>query len=136
MKRGDYGCGVFENLELRDFAVDNCEEVHMRIVESNAGRFRPHPFCEQHDHVLALSDKSVSFEMFACDNLARPLYKFDECFVPYLFTEEAVYEIVPKENADLGLPMGIAHCFGRLMMRDRLWHCGGRTSSSRTLTGI
>jgi anthranilate 1,2-dioxygenase small subunit len=39
---------------------------------------------------------------------------------PDLFTEEAVYEIVPKENADLGLPMGIVHCFGRPMMRDRI----------------
>jgi hypothetical protein len=24
---------------------------------------------------------------------------------------------VPKENSDLGLPMGIMHCFGRPMMR-------------------
>jgi anthranilate 1,2-dioxygenase small subunit len=39
---------------------------------------------------------------------------------PELFTEDGVYEIVPKENADLGLPMGIIHCFGRPMMRDRI----------------
>jgi len=39
---------------------------------------------------------------------------------PDLFTEDGVYEIVPKENADLGLPMGIVHCFGRPMMRDRI----------------
>jgi anthranilate 1,2-dioxygenase small subunit len=39
---------------------------------------------------------------------------------PDLFTEDGVYEIVPKENADLGLPVGIMHCFGRLMMRDRI----------------
>ena len=39
---------------------------------------------------------------------------------PELFTEDCVYEIVPKENADLGLPMGIMHCFGRPMMRDRI----------------
>jgi anthranilate 1,2-dioxygenase small subunit len=39
---------------------------------------------------------------------------------PDLFTEDAVYEIVPKENADLGLPVGIIHCFGRPMMRDRI----------------
>jgi anthranilate 1,2-dioxygenase small subunit len=39
---------------------------------------------------------------------------------PELFTEDAIYEIVPKENADLGLPMGIMHCFGRPMLRDRI----------------
>jgi anthranilate 1,2-dioxygenase small subunit len=39
---------------------------------------------------------------------------------PNFFTEECVYEIVPKENADLGLPMGIMHCFGRAMLRDRI----------------
>jgi len=39
---------------------------------------------------------------------------------PDLFTENCVYEIVPKENADLGLPMGIMHCFGRAMLRDRI----------------
>ena len=27
---------------------------------------------------------------------------------------------MPKENADLGLPMGIMHCFGRAMLRDRI----------------
>jgi anthranilate 1,2-dioxygenase small subunit len=39
---------------------------------------------------------------------------------PELFMENGVYEILPKENADLGLPMGIMHCFGRAMMRDRI----------------
>ena len=39
---------------------------------------------------------------------------------PDLFTDECTYEIVPKENADLGLPVGIMHCFGRPMMRDRI----------------
>src|SRR5215470_10185663 len=39
---------------------------------------------------------------------------------PDLFTEDGVYEIIPKENADLGLPAGILHCFGRPMMRDRI----------------
>jgi anthranilate 1,2-dioxygenase small subunit len=39
---------------------------------------------------------------------------------PDLFTEDSVYEIVPKENADLGLPVGIMHCFGRSMLRDRV----------------
>jgi anthranilate 1,2-dioxygenase small subunit len=39
---------------------------------------------------------------------------------PELFMEDAIYEIVPKENADRGLPMGIMHCFGRPMLRDRV----------------
>jgi anthranilate 1,2-dioxygenase small subunit len=39
---------------------------------------------------------------------------------PELFTEDGIYEIVPKENADRGMPMGIMHCFGRPMMRDRI----------------
>ena len=39
---------------------------------------------------------------------------------PDLFTEDGVYEIVPKENADLDLPVGIMHCFGRSMMHDRI----------------
>jgi len=39
---------------------------------------------------------------------------------PNLFTEDGVYEVVPKENADLGLSIGIMHCFGRPMMRDRI----------------
>jgi anthranilate 1,2-dioxygenase small subunit len=39
---------------------------------------------------------------------------------PDLFTEDCIYEIVPKENVDLGLPMGIVHCFGRAMLRDRI----------------
>jgi anthranilate 1,2-dioxygenase small subunit len=39
---------------------------------------------------------------------------------PELFTEDAVYEVVPKENADLGLAVGLMHCYGRPMMRDRV----------------
>lgn len=39
---------------------------------------------------------------------------------PDFFLEEGVYEILPKENVDLGLPAGVMHCFGRAMMRDRI----------------
>lgn len=39
---------------------------------------------------------------------------------PNLFTEECVYEIVPKENEDLGLPVGVMHCFSQAMLRDRI----------------
>src|SRR5258705_3263857 len=37
-----------------------------------------------------------------------------------LFTEDGVYEIVPKENEDRGLPIRIMHCFARSMLRDRV----------------
>jgi anthranilate 1,2-dioxygenase small subunit len=39
---------------------------------------------------------------------------------PTLFTEDCTYEIVPKENADLGLPIGIIHCTNQRMLRDRV----------------
>ncbi|WP_186190065.1 anthranilate 1,2-dioxygenase small subunit AndAd [Burkholderia gladioli] len=39
---------------------------------------------------------------------------------PEMFTEDCLYEIVPKENADLGLPIGIIHCSNRRMLRDRV----------------
>jgi anthranilate 1,2-dioxygenase small subunit len=39
---------------------------------------------------------------------------------PEFFTDDGIYEIIPKENADLGLSIGIMHCFGRPMMRDRI----------------
>jgi len=39
---------------------------------------------------------------------------------PTLFTEDCVYEIVPKENADMGLPVGIIYCTNQKMLRDRV----------------
>ncbi|MFT4045660.1 MAG: anthranilate 1,2-dioxygenase small subunit AndAd [Solimonas sp.] len=39
---------------------------------------------------------------------------------PQLFTEDAHYEIVPAENADAGLPIGIIYCDSRGMMEDRV----------------
>lgn len=39
---------------------------------------------------------------------------------PEFFVEECLYEIVPKENADLGLEIGIMRCENRRMMRDRV----------------
>ena len=39
---------------------------------------------------------------------------------PTLFTEECLYEIVPKENADMGLPIGIIYCNNQRMLRDRV----------------
>ncbi|NKF22625.1 anthranilate 1,2-dioxygenase small subunit AndAd [Solimonas marina] len=39
---------------------------------------------------------------------------------PPLFTEDARYEIVPAENADAGLPIGVIFCDSRGMMEDRV----------------
>ena len=37
-----------------------------------------------------------------------------------LFTEDCLYEIVPRENADMGLPIGLIHCPNARMLRDRV----------------
>jgi anthranilate 1,2-dioxygenase small subunit len=39
---------------------------------------------------------------------------------PTLFTEDCLYEIVPKENADMGLPIGVIYCTNQKMLRDRV----------------
>jgi anthranilate 1,2-dioxygenase small subunit len=39
---------------------------------------------------------------------------------PGFFTEDAVYQIITRENFDAGLPMGIMYCEGRGMMSDRV----------------
>ena len=37
-----------------------------------------------------------------------------------MFVEDCLYEIVPKENADMGLPIGLIHCTNGRMLRDRV----------------
>lgn len=39
---------------------------------------------------------------------------------PALFTEDCLYEIVSKENEDLGLPAPVIHCDNVRMLRDRV----------------
>jgi 3-phenylpropionate/cinnamic acid dioxygenase small subunit len=46
----------------------------------------------------------------------------DACDVerwPEFFTEDAVYRITARENADAGLPVGLVYAEGRAMLRDR-----------------
>ena len=38
---------------------------------------------------------------------------------PQFFTEDAIYRITGRENADAGLPVGLVYCEGIGMMRDR-----------------
>ena len=37
---------------------------------------------------------------------------------PELFTEDCLYEVVPRENVNHVLPGGVMRCFGRPMLRD------------------
>ena len=37
-----------------------------------------------------------------------------------LFTPDCFYEIIPKENADSGLPIGLVYCDNQRMLRDRV----------------
>lgn len=39
---------------------------------------------------------------------------------PDFFIDDCLYEIVPRENADMGLPVGIIHCSNKSMLRDRV----------------
>jgi anthranilate 1,2-dioxygenase small subunit len=39
---------------------------------------------------------------------------------PEMFVEDCLYEIIPKENADLGLPAPLIHCDNKRMLRDRV----------------
>jgi len=38
---------------------------------------------------------------------------------PHFFTEDAVYRITGRDNADAGLPVGLVYCEGMGMLRDR-----------------
>ncbi|WP_418921650.1 aromatic-ring-hydroxylating dioxygenase subunit beta [Delftia tsuruhatensis] len=38
---------------------------------------------------------------------------------PMFFTEDAIYRITARENAELGLPVGLVYAQGRAMMHDR-----------------
>lgn len=39
---------------------------------------------------------------------------------PEMFVDDCLYEIVPKENEDLGLPAPVIHCDSKAMLRDRV----------------
>jgi anthranilate 1,2-dioxygenase small subunit len=39
---------------------------------------------------------------------------------PKFFTEDCLYEIIPKENFDQGLPAPVIYCRNRKMLRDRV----------------
>ena len=39
---------------------------------------------------------------------------------PYFFTEGGLYRVLTRENLELDLPLGLMHCEGIAMMRDRI----------------
>jgi len=39
---------------------------------------------------------------------------------PEMFVDDCLYEIIPKENEDLGLPAPVIHCDNKRMLRDRV----------------
>lgn len=39
---------------------------------------------------------------------------------PEFFTDDCLYEIVPRENAEAGLPIGVIYCDNKKMLRDRV----------------
>jgi anthranilate 1,2-dioxygenase small subunit len=39
---------------------------------------------------------------------------------PEMFVDDCLYEIIPKENEDLGLPAPVIHCDSKAMLHDRV----------------
>ena len=59
--------------------------------------------------LLALQDEYIS----TLDTDALELW-------PEMFVDDCLYEIIPKENFDLGLPAPVIHCDSKAMLRDRV----------------
>jgi anthranilate 1,2-dioxygenase small subunit len=59
--------------------------------------------------LLALQDEYIS----TLDTDALELW-------PEMFVDDCLYEIIPKENEDLGLPAPVIHCDNKAMLRDRV----------------
>ena len=54
---------------------------------------------------------------------------------PDFFTEQCNYKVIPRENADAGLPVSVMFCDSKGMLKDRIvalrnahkhWHCAAR----------
>ena len=68
-----------------------------------------------------LDDLLLWFEMHSLQERYVSLLDNDRLEAwPELFVEDGFYEIVPKENEDMGLPIGLVRCDNRRMMRDRV----------------
>jgi len=63
-------------------------------------------------------DLATVCRLFAEYGLLADQGKYDEWLE--LFTEDCSYKVIPKENADHGLPAGLIYCDSRAMLEDRI----------------
>jgi anthranilate 1,2-dioxygenase small subunit len=52
---------------------------------------------------------------------------------PDLFTDDYLYEIVPRENDASGLPIGLIHCDNKRMLHDRVTSLRQANPSTRRI---
>ena len=69
----------------------------------------PTPDLALRQELLALQDEYIA----TLDTDALELW-------PEMFVEDCLYEIIPKENVDLGLPAPVIYCDSKKMLRDRV----------------
>lgn len=68
----------------------------------------------------ALRDARLEVEEFNYE-YADTLDRFDvDGWVEY-FTEDALYHVIARDNAEAGLPLGLIYCEGKAMMKDRAY---------------
>ena len=68
----------------------------------------------------ALRDARLEIEEFNYE-YADTLDRFDvDGWVEY-FTEDALYHVIARDNAESGLPLGLIYCEGKAMMKDRAY---------------
>lgn len=68
----------------------------------------------------ALRDARLDIEEFNYA-YADTLDRFDvDGWVEY-FTEDALYHVIARDNAESGLPLGLIYCEGKAMMKDRAY---------------
>jgi len=82
---------------------------------SRANAYAHRPAALPADRIAALRDEITTFNAEYCAVLDRG----DLETWPTFFVPDALYRITGRENADLGLPVGLVYCEGRAMMIDR-----------------
>jgi anthranilate 1,2-dioxygenase small subunit len=63
--------------------------------------------------------RAAVYDLFAEYGALIDMAKFDEWLD--LFAEECRYQIIPRENFELGLPAALVFCDSRAVLEDRLW---------------
>jgi len=81
------------------------------MVPKNAGLARP--------NTAELRELRFEIEEFNVE-YARVLDEFDLVrWAEDFFTEDAFYRVTGRENFEVGLPIGLIYCEGKLMLKDR-----------------